>query len=435
MSAMNRPKRIGIVAHSAEGGALCFITACREGQRRLGPHMHPEVVVSAIPMGLSMSGWETGDHDAVAQHLRRGVHQVAAAGADFFVCPDNTAHLVLEPIAATLPIPGLHIADAVAIEMKANGWTVAGLLGTEWTMKGPVYPRALGEKGLTVLRPVAARQEQIHRAIFDELCQGVIRPSTTEMFVDAIGELGEAGADCVILGCTEIPLIIGPGNSPLPVLDSTRLLAAHAVREATSPETTAGDDGWIVVRQPVGAVARPSADFEPHPTPPVKLMANDLEVEVRSGTPADVSLLLSFIRKMAEFEKLTASATEESLRSSLFGEASAAHTLLAFVDGQPIGYATYFFSFTSMMGRRALWLDDLFVDPALRSRGIGKALMAYLAGIAVENKCARFEWIVLDWNTSAIDLYKRLGADVLPDWRICRVDEANLADLAGRIHG
>jgi GNAT superfamily N-acetyltransferase len=160
------------------------------------------------------------------------------------------------------------------------------------------------------------------------------------------------------------------------------------------------------------------------------LTVNDIRVEVRDGTPADVPLLLKFIQKMAAFEKLTVSATEESLHGALFGEAPAARALLAFVDGQPIGYATYFFSFTSMMGRRALWLDDLFVDPALRGKGIGKALMAYLAGIAVENQCARFEWIVLDWNTEAIEFYQRLGAKVLTDWRVCRLNEAQLPLIA-----
>jgi|SRR6185503_3175570 len=163
------------------------------------------------------------------------------------------------------------------------------------------------------------------------------------------------------------------------------------------------------------------------------LTVNNIEVEVRAGTPADVPLLLTFIRKMAAFEKLTVSATEESLHAALFGEASAARTLLAFVDGEPFGYATYFFSFTSLMGRRALWLDDLFINPEFRGKDIGKAIMAYLANIAVQNQCARFEWIVLDWNASAIEFYKRLGADVLSDWRICRVDEARLPRVASSL--
>lgn len=263
-------KRIGIVAHSAEGGALCFITACREGQKLLGPHMHPEIVVSAIPMGLSMRGWESGDHQAVSQFLRRGVEQVAAAGADFFVCPDNTAHIVLEQIAGALPIPGLHIADVVALEMKACGWRMAGLLGTKWTMTGPVYPRALQQQRLTSRCPNATSQEQINRAIFDELCQGVFLPSTTEMFIDAIRDLRADGADCVILGCTEIPLIISPRNSPLPVLDSTGLLATYAVREAMSARVPVRDGGWITVGQPAEARAHFSksiaddADCEQH---------------------------------------------------------------------------------------------------------------------------------------------------------------------------
>jgi len=163
------------------------------------------------------------------------------------------------------------------------------------------------------------------------------------------------------------------------------------------------------------------------------LQVNDIEVELRAATPDDVPLLLSFIREMAEFERLTVSATEASLRDALFGEAAAARALLVFTSGEPIGYATYFFSFTSMMGRRAFWLDDLFVAPAFRGKGLGKALMAHLAGIAAQNQCARFEWIVLDWNTPAIEFYKALGAEMLTDWRACRLDEVALKRLAESI--
>ena len=165
----------------------------------------------------------------------------------------------------------------------------------------------------------------------------------------------------------------------------------------------------------------------------MKLTVDKLTIDVRDATPADVQLLLAFIRQMAEFEKLTVAATEELLREALFGATPAARALLVFAGNQPVGYIVYFFSFSSMKGRRALWLDDLFVVPEFRGKGIGKALMAYLARIAVENHCARFEWIVLDWNTDAIEFYKRLGADVRPDWRTCLLDETKLPALASTL--
>jgi aspartate racemase len=244
-SAICTMKRIGIVAHSAEGGSLCFITACREGQRLLGAHMHPEIVMSAVPMGLSMPGWEHDDHELVARMLTRGVEQVAAAGADFYVCPDNTAHIVLEQIADQLPIPGLHIADIVSQEIQQAGRRVAGLLGTKWTMTGPVYAAALERRGIGRVIPDEERRLQIDRAIFDELCLGIFQQATTDQFIEAIRELEKAGADCVILGCTEIPLIINSDNSPLPVLDSTRLLAKYAVREAIAADAPQVSGGWI----------------------------------------------------------------------------------------------------------------------------------------------------------------------------------------------
>lgn len=241
----NTLKTLGIVAHSAEGGSLCFITACREGQKLLGAHMHPEIVVSAIPMALSLPGWESGDHEVVARELRRGVEQVTRAGADFYVCPDNTAHIVLEGIADDLPIPGMHIAEVVCREILAAGWQRVGLLGTRWTMTGPVYDVALRRRGLERLIPDAETRDAINTAIFDELCRGIFEPATTALFVDAIARLRAAGAQCVVLGCTEIPIIINEENSPLPVLDSTRLLARQAVREAADARPLPIASGWI----------------------------------------------------------------------------------------------------------------------------------------------------------------------------------------------
>lgn len=240
-------KTIGIAAHSAEGAALCFLSACREGGIKLGPHMHPTIVMSALPMALSMQGWETGNHNDVAKFLSQGVQLVADAGADFYVCPDNTAHIVLEQIASELPLPGLHIAEVVCHEITSHGWKRVGLLGTKWTMTGPVYARALEQRGLERITPDEPVREQLNTAIFDELCQSIFNAETTQLFVDAIEDLKARGAECVILGCTEIPLIVTETNSPLPVLDSTRLLAKYAVNEATSERPIEIKSGWLAI--------------------------------------------------------------------------------------------------------------------------------------------------------------------------------------------
>ena len=119
------------------------------------------------------------------------------------------------------------------------------------------------------------------------------------------------------------------------------------------------------------------------------MVVDDIEVEVRDAIESDVPLLLTFFRSMAAFERLPISATEESVRSALFGEAPAAHALLAFADGEPIGYAVYFFTFSTMLGKRGLWLEDLFIEPAFRRTGVGKALMRHLADMSVKGQCGR----------------------------------------------
>lgn len=161
-----------------------------------------------------------------------------------------------------------------------------------------------------------------------------------------------------------------------------------------------------------------------------RLPVPGLEVEVRAAAEEDVPLLLSFIRSLAEVERLTVATTEESLRAALFGTPPAAQALLVLCGGKPIGYAVYFFTFATMAGKRGLWLDDLFIDAEYRGRGIGRAMMSYVAGLAVQNDCARFEWIVLDWNTPAVEFYRGLGASMFPDWLICRLDGTSLQRVA-----
>jgi len=165
----------------------------------------------------------------------------------------------------------------------------------------------------------------------------------------------------------------------------------------------------------------------------MKLAVHDLEIEVRPGTAEDIPLLLSFISSMAEFEQLEVHATEQVLQESLFGERPAAQTLLAFIDGKPAAYVVYFFNFSTMVGKRGLWLDDLFVSPEFRKRGIAGALMAYLADLAIQNDCGRFEWMVLNWNEKAIGFYQGMGATVLEDWKVCRLREDQLPGIAGQL--
>jgi len=156
------------------------------------------------------------------------------------------------------------------------------------------------------------------------------------------------------------------------------------------------------------------------------------EIRIVSATAADVPLILRFIRKLAEYEKLShqVSASEELLKETLFGERPAAEVVLGYFSGEPVGFAVFFHNFSTFVGRPGLYLEDLFVDPAHRGKGIGKALLVHLAKLAVERGCGRFEWAVLDWNTPSIDFYRSLGAKPLDDWTIFRLTGDELSNVA-----
>ncbi len=223
---------IGILAHSGDGSALCYLEAIRESARRLGPHQHPEITMSILPMAESLEAWDRMDLDAINAHLMSTAQRLTAAGCDFFVCPDNTAHIALDAAREPYPLPGLHIAEIVAQRAKADGRKRIALLGTRWTMEGPAYPAAFARNGLDMRAPSAADRALLNRLILDELCQGQITESARADFVRVIETLKAEGCDAVALSCTEIPLLIPPDNSPLPTLDSTRLLARQAVQVA-----------------------------------------------------------------------------------------------------------------------------------------------------------------------------------------------------------
>jgi aspartate racemase len=222
----------GILAHSAEGAALCFRTFCQEGFRRLGPHEHPDVTLDCIALARSMSAWESGDHAMIRNTLALSVRRLAAAGADFFVCPDNTAHMALELPGTDLAIPGLHIAEVVAERAARHGYRRIGVLGTKYLMDGPIYPRVLASRGIAVEVPDQDDRRTVSQIIFDELVNGVITDSSRKTYIQIIDRLSACGCDAVALVCTEIPLLVTPDISPLPTLDSTRLLARAAVEVA-----------------------------------------------------------------------------------------------------------------------------------------------------------------------------------------------------------
>ena len=242
-------RHLGILAHSTEGAALCFLTYCRHGFSGLGPHNHPDVTLDCIALARSMPFWDSGDHAAIRGILAESVTRLAAAGSDFFVCPDNTAHMALGLDGPPLPLPGLHICEVVADEAVRRGFAKVGVLGTRYTMDGPLYADALGSRGLEMAVPPAADRELVNTVIFDELLDGELRPESRAAYVRIIEDLAREGCDAVALVCTEIPMLVTQEDSPLPILDSTRLLAKAAYDVAVD---SAPLPSWRGGPQPAG---------------------------------------------------------------------------------------------------------------------------------------------------------------------------------------
>ena len=226
------PQHIGIVGCSAEGAALCYRTICGEGAALLGPHAHPEVTLHTPSFGAYVECLERGDLEGVGELMLASARVLARAGADFLICPDNTIHQAFASVQPRSPLPWLHIAEVAAGEAAARGHRRVGILGTTWLVRSDVYPQALAAHGLEGVRPGDRERDEIGRIIMEELVRGVFRPESIAYFQSVIRRLGEQKCDAVVLGCTEIPLIINADNSPLPILDSTRLLARAALRRA-----------------------------------------------------------------------------------------------------------------------------------------------------------------------------------------------------------
>jgi aspartate racemase len=227
---MESKKHIGIVACSYEGAALCYQTICNEGSRYLGEHAHPEISLHNHPLNEYMKFIVAGDWEGVARLMLSSSEKLYKAGADFLISPDNTIHQAYSYVIKRSPLPWLHIGNEAAKIAEINNYKKLGILGTKFLMEGPVYPEILEERNISFSIPSEEQRLKINDIIFKELVYGIIKQESKTYFLDVIKDLKSKGCDSVVLGCTEIPLIVLPGDSLLPVLDSTRILARAALK-------------------------------------------------------------------------------------------------------------------------------------------------------------------------------------------------------------
>jgi aspartate racemase len=228
-------KHIGIVACSAEGAALCYTTICIEAPEMLQAYAHPEISMHTHSFADYAKYLDRGDLQGVAELMLSSAAKLANAGAEFLICPDNTIHQAMHLVEPRSPLPWLHIADTVSEEAVRRGYRRVGLLGTRWLVTSEVYPEKLRTAGVEFLRPAHDKIDEMHRIIMDELVYGKFDPASIAYCAGVIERFKRQACDAVILGCTELPLILNDGNSPLPTLDSTRLLARAALAKALSP--------------------------------------------------------------------------------------------------------------------------------------------------------------------------------------------------------
>jgi aspartate racemase len=225
-------KHIGIVACSAEGAALCYRTICTEAPARMGRHTHPEVTMHTHSLAEYMECVYRDDWQGVANLMLSSAHKLAKSGVEFLICPDNTIHRAFHLVAPHSPLPWLHIVEEVAAEARQRGFRKLAVTGTKYTMEGPVYPEKLSACGIEHLMPNADERSRIDAIVMNELVNGIFSDDSRKYLQQVIGRLSHEGCDAVVLGCTEIPLLIDDRSSPLPTLDSTRILARAAIRKA-----------------------------------------------------------------------------------------------------------------------------------------------------------------------------------------------------------
>ncbi|MBV1910434.1 MAG: amino acid racemase [Kangiellaceae bacterium] len=222
-------KHIGIVGCSAEGAALCYKTICSDSTKYLGEHAHPEISMHTHSLAEYVTCLDKNDIEGIGDIMLSSANKLKSQGAEFLICPDNTIHQAFDYVQQKTPLPWLHIAEEVVRSAKQRGFNKLGILGTQWLVESDVYPNKIEAQNLEWLRPNPSQINEIGRIIMQELVYGDFKPKSIEYFQQVIAELKQQGCDAVILGCTEIPLIINNNNSALTTLDSNRLLAEAAI--------------------------------------------------------------------------------------------------------------------------------------------------------------------------------------------------------------
>jgi aspartate racemase len=233
---------IGIVGGSAEGAALCYRTICSDGARSLGGYTHPEVSMHTPSFEEYVAYLRHNDWGGVAKLMLASANKLAKIGAELLICPDNTFHQAFPYVVDQTSLPWIHIADVVIDRAVRRGFKRVGILGTRWLVDGDVYPEKLSSRNLEYFRPTTTERDEINRIILEELVYGEFKERSTDYVLNVIQRMKMASCDSVVLGCTELPLIINDSNSTLPTLDSTRLLAWAALQRASGGTFQMPDD-------------------------------------------------------------------------------------------------------------------------------------------------------------------------------------------------
>lgn len=220
---------IGIIGVSSEGAAYCYTAICEESWARFSKFVQPEIILHNYSLSYYIKLLESSDKNGMSNLILSSINKLKTGGADVVICPDNSVHFAIDEVLKKTSVPLISILDIVIDECKLNNYERIGLLGTKYTMKGDFYFNALSKEGIEIITPDNKMQDLIHSIILNKLGPGQIVKRGYKTINNILGNLYSKGSNAIVLGCTELPLIISEGMSPLPLINTTRLLAKKSV--------------------------------------------------------------------------------------------------------------------------------------------------------------------------------------------------------------